>query len=51
MGLEVVAEGVETQAQVDFLRAQNCDRLQGYFYDQPQPLEQWLARLASAVPV
>jgi diguanylate cyclase (GGDEF)-like protein/PAS domain S-box-containing protein len=51
MGLEVVAEGVESQAQVDFLRAQNCDRLQGYFYDQPQPLEQWLARLGSAVPV
>ncbi|MFN4361297.1 MAG: EAL domain-containing protein [Hylemonella sp.] len=51
MGLEVVAEGVETQAQVDFLRAQHCDRLQGYFYDQPQPLEQWLARLGSAVPV
>ena len=51
MGLEVVAEGVETQAQVDFLRAQNCDRLQGYFYDQPQPLAQWLARLGSALPV
>ncbi|MBX9870781.1 MAG: EAL domain-containing protein [Burkholderiaceae bacterium] len=51
MGLEVVAEGVETQAQVDFLRAQNCDRLQGYFYDQPQPLEQWLARLGSALAV
>jgi len=51
MGLEVVAEGVETQAQVDFLRAQNCDRLQGYFYDQPQPLEQWLARLGSSMLV
>jgi EAL domain-containing protein (putative c-di-GMP-specific phosphodiesterase class I) len=51
IGLEVVAEGVETQAQVDFLRAQNCDRLQGYFYDQPQPLAQWLARLGSALPV
>ncbi|HBH38777.1 MAG TPA: GGDEF domain-containing protein [Curvibacter sp.] len=51
MGLEVVAEGVETQAQVDYLRAQNCDRLQGYFYDQPQPLEQWLARLGSSVTV
>ncbi|MBX9961253.1 MAG: EAL domain-containing protein [Burkholderiaceae bacterium] len=51
MGLEVVAEGVETQAQVDFLRTHHCDRLQGYFYDQPQPLAQWLARLGSAVPV
>ncbi|MEK9950870.1 MAG: EAL domain-containing protein [Curvibacter sp.] len=51
MGLEVVAEGVETQAQVDYLRAQDCDRLQGYFYDQPQPLAQWLARLGAAQPV
>ena len=48
LGLEVVAEGVETQAQADYLLAQRCDRLQGYFYGLPQPLEDWLAGKAAA---
>lgn len=43
LGLEVVAEGVETQAQADHLLSQGCDRLQGYLYAQPLPLEEWLA--------
>ncbi len=33
--LTVVAEGVENQAQADFLRAQGCDQVQGYFYSRP----------------
>jgi diguanylate cyclase (GGDEF)-like protein len=45
LGLEVVAEGVENQAQADFLLQQQCDRLQGYLYGQPQPIEEWLASL------
>jgi diguanylate cyclase (GGDEF)-like protein/PAS domain S-box-containing protein len=45
LGLEVVAEGVETQAQADFLRASHCHRLQGYLYSQPQPLQDWLAHI------
>jgi diguanylate cyclase (GGDEF)-like protein/PAS domain S-box-containing protein len=45
LGLEVVAEGVENQAQADFLLAQRCDRLQGFLYAQPRPLEEWLAQL------
>ncbi len=45
LGLEVVAEGVETQAQADFLLASHCDRLQGYLYSRPQPLADWLARI------
>ena len=47
LGLRVVAEGVETQAQADFLVAHDCDGLQGYLIAQPMPLEDfpaWLAR-------
>ncbi|WP_369958400.1 EAL domain-containing protein [Pseudomonas benzenivorans] len=33
--LKVVAEGVETQAQMDFLKAQHCDELQGYLISRP----------------
>ena len=42
MGLEVVAEGVETRAQFDFLVAQRCEYFQGYLFHRPTPLEQWL---------
>jgi diguanylate cyclase len=35
LGLEVVAEGVETQGQADVLRAKRCDKLQGYFFARP----------------
>ncbi len=40
MKLEVVAEGVETQAQVNLLRDYGCDFVQGYFYSKPVPAEQ-----------
>ncbi|MCV9963346.1 EAL domain-containing protein [Pararhizobium sp. BT-229] len=33
--MQVIAEGVETQAQVDFLRASGCDDIQGYFISRP----------------
>ncbi|MFN2461269.1 MAG: EAL domain-containing protein [Candidatus Velthaea sp.] len=35
LGLEVVAEGVETAAQLEFLRREQCDRVQGYYYARP----------------
>jgi EAL domain-containing protein (putative c-di-GMP-specific phosphodiesterase class I) len=35
MGLTVVAEGVETPQQRDFLRGQHCDHAQGYYFSEP----------------
>ena len=37
LGMEIVAEGVETQAQLDFLRAVGCDAAQGYHLARPLP--------------
>ncbi|MDD2914523.1 MAG: EAL domain-containing protein [Gallionella sp.] len=42
---QVVAEGVETQAQADFLNARGSVIHQGYLYGRPEPLEQWLQGL------
>jgi polar amino acid transport system substrate-binding protein len=35
MGLQVIAEGVETAGQVEFLANSNCDKIQGYYYSRP----------------
>lgn len=45
LGLAVVAEGVETQAQAAFLAANHCQGLQGYWFGRPMPLAQWLSEL------
>ncbi|RKT43007.1 putative bifunctional diguanylate cyclase/phosphodiesterase [Thiocapsa rosea] len=40
LGSEIVAEGVETQAQADYLRALHCDLMQGYLVSRPLPVEE-----------
>lgn len=41
LGVQVVAEGVETSAQHEALLALGCDRLQGYRLGRPRPVEEW----------
>tara|TARA_R110000868_G_scaffold17258_1_gene75943 strand:- start:18377 stop:18592 length:216 start_codon:yes stop_codon:yes gene_type:complete len=37
LNLQVVAEGVETVQQLDFLEANSCNYYQGYFFSKPKP--------------
>jgi diguanylate cyclase (GGDEF)-like protein len=48
-GLNVVAEGVETKEQAEFLLARGCPHQQGYLFARPMPLEQFDAVLNSGV--
>jgi diguanylate cyclase (GGDEF)-like protein len=43
LGLDVVGEGVETAAQLDLLRSQGCDVVQGFHIARPMPLAELLA--------
>ena len=45
MGMEVVAEGVETSEQVEVVKALGCEKVQGYFYAKPMPYDDFAAWL------
>ena len=45
LGMTVVAEGVETEEQVEFLRREQCDLIQGYYYSKPVPAEEVLKQM------
>lgn len=45
LGLCVVAEGVETQEQLDKLRALGCDKIQGYYFSRPLPEDEFITYL------
>jgi len=46
LGMVVTAEGVETQAQLDRLRAEGCDEVQGYLFSPPRPASEIAQMLA-----
>jgi EAL domain-containing protein (putative c-di-GMP-specific phosphodiesterase class I) len=48
LDLDVIAEGVETQAQKEFLFLSGCRVYQGYYFGRPVPIEQFDAALVSA---
>jgi diguanylate cyclase (GGDEF)-like protein/PAS domain S-box-containing protein len=50
LGLEVIAEGVETQAQLEALRLLQCDMIQGYLVSKPLPPEQ-VVEFISSTPI
>ncbi len=45
LGMSVIAEGVETQAQMDFVLSNGCNHVQGYYFARPMPMQdctEWL---------
>jgi len=51
LGVRIVAEGVEEEAQALFLRAAGCDRMQGYYFARPMCGDDMEALLRAAAPV
>ncbi|MBE5944395.1 MAG: EAL domain-containing protein [Lachnospiraceae bacterium] len=41
LDMKIVAEGIENKEQVEFLTAQECDLIQGYYYAKPLPVEEF----------
>jgi EAL domain-containing protein (putative c-di-GMP-specific phosphodiesterase class I) len=50
LNLWVVAEGVETPEQLEFLRAHRCDAAQGYYFSRPVSPEQFAKLLRNGIP-
>ena len=45
LGMNVIAEGVETAEQVELLREMECDDIQGFYYSRPLPREEFIKKL------
>ena len=41
LNMKIVAEGIETREQVDFLATVDCDLIQGYYFDKPMPADEF----------
>lgn len=46
LGMTCVAEGIETESQLELLQRLHCDRLQGYYIGKPMPPEEYFKRFA-----
>jgi EAL domain-containing protein (putative c-di-GMP-specific phosphodiesterase class I) len=50
LSLTVIAQGVETKEQADFLRAHACDELQGFYFNRPLPAYQFAQLMRAQTP-
>jgi diguanylate cyclase (GGDEF)-like protein len=50
LSLTVIAQGVETKEQADFLRAHACDELQGFYFNRPLPAHQFAQLMRAQTP-
>ncbi|HZV99352.1 MAG TPA: PAS domain S-box protein [Methylophilaceae bacterium] len=50
LGMQVVAEGVETRQQLEFLRSHDCDMYQGFLVSPPLPAEEFCELLSQEIP-
>ena len=44
LNMKIVAEGIETREQVDFLAERDCDLIQGYYFAKPMPVDEFVSR-------
>ena len=44
LDMKIVAEGIESREQVDFLVSQECDLIQGYYFAKPMPIEEYVEK-------
>ena len=51
LNMTTVAEGVDEQHQVDFLAAEGCNMIQGYYYSKPMPKEEYESRMGMPAQV
>ncbi len=49
LGLEVIAEGVETLEQLNLLKEKGCEHFQGYYFSRPQPEEDFKKLLSKQI--